>query len=311
VLEFKLVSPDGLAISLDSEFIINTPGQADAAAELEALDPEAAKGDETTKDLAEKAKQDCELKAFYRAAERIKGRWPNMPFLLLGDGIYANAKVMRLCRDYGWRFCLSLKDNLPTLKREAEAKLAKAKPEFHRTPEGASQELRCAEWLKHRDISVHVLRCVETKTGADGVAKTTTFLWVSNLLPSAEGLAAMANKAGRQRWKIENQGFNTQKNHGYFIERGFGVTKHAWENYYLLAQIVHIILQMVIKTDALHKLPSRKEAKKPGKPKPLLVVFKSLKNFAKRLGEAFRYCPPTWTDAAELGTLQLRYLGKL
>ena len=24
-------------------------------------------------------------------------------------------------------------------------------------------------------------------------------------------------KAGRKRWKIENEGFNTQKNHGYEI----------------------------------------------------------------------------------------------
>lgn len=311
VLEFKLVSPDGFAISLDSEFIVNTDGQAEAAAQLEALDPEAAEGDETFKDLAEKAKQDSEVKAFYRGAARVKEQWPKMPFLLLGDGIYANAKVMRLCRMYGWRFCLSLKDNLPTLKREAEAALAEAAPKSHRTAEGAFQELRCAEWLKHRDVTVHVLCCVETVAGADGVATSTTFLWVTNLLPSAEGLDKLANKAGRQRWKIENQGFNVQKNHGYNIEHGFGVTGHAWENYYLLAQIVHIIAQMVTMTDALHKLPSRREAKRPGKPPTLLAVFKSLRNFAKRLCEAFRYCPPTWTDVATLGKLQLRYLGKL
>lgn len=141
-------------------------------------------------------------------------------------------------------------------------------------------------------------------TDKDGVEQTTTFMWVSDLLPSQEGHAKMANQLGRQRWKIENQGFNTRKNHGYNIEHGFGATGHAGENYYLIARITHIIAQMVTMTDALHKLPSRRGDKNA----PLLKIFKSLKDFAKRLGEAFRYRPPTWTRVAELGNIQLRYL---
>jgi|GEM_PF-3204455 len=157
-------------------------------------------------------------------------------------------------------------------------------------------------WRPYRGVAVHVLSCVETATGADGVAATTTFMWVSDMPPSREGLAKMANKAGRQRWKIENQGFNTQKNHGYNIEHGFGVTGHTWKSYYLIAQMVHIIGQMTVKAEASHKLPSRRADKKPGSPPPLLAVFGSLKNVAKRLGETFRYCPPTWRD------FQLRFV---
>ena len=52
VLEAKLVTPDGFAISLDSEFIENT-------------DPKA-------------TKQDCELKAFVRMAERLKKGYPQL-----------------------------------------------------------------------------------------------------------------------------------------------------------------------------------------------------------------------------------------
>ena len=121
-------------------------------------------------------------------------------------------------------------------------------------------------------------------------------------------MARLANKAGRQRWKIENQGFNTQKNNGYNIEHGYGVKGHAWENYYLIAQIAHVIAQMAAWTDAIHKLPSRRIAKRPGSPQPLLELFGSMKNFVKRLAEAFRYCPPTWRDIVELGYFQLRRL---
>jgi len=72
--------------------------------------------------------------------------------------------------------------------------------------------------------------------------------------------------------------------------------------------MAHILGQLAIKTDALYKLPSWRADKKPGRPPPLLAVLGSLKNFAKRLVEAFRYCPPTWKDFKELGNFQLRYV---
>ncbi len=309
VLEFKLVSPDGFAISLDSEFIINKESEACLDGDDAVADgAEANRDDEVFKDKAEKVKQDCETKAFHRAAKRIKEEWPHMRFLLLGDAIFANAKIMALCRRYSWHYCLSLKDNLPKFKAEAEASLAKAKPTLHVPESGVTQKLRCVEDLSHRGILNHVLSCEETVTVKDGTTGTTRFLWVTDLRPTHEGLAKLANKAGRQRWKIENQGFNTQKNNGYNIEHGYGVKGHAWENYYLIAQIVHIIAQMATRTDAIHKLPSRRMAKRAGSPRPLLELFGSMKNFVKRLAEAFRYCPPTWRDIVELGDFQLRHL---
>ena len=101
-----------------------------------------------------------------------------------------------------------------------------------------------------------------------------------------------------------------QKNHGSNIQHGYGVTGHAWRNYYLLAQIAQILLQLALFTDALHKLPSRRRRKARGRPDPLLKVFASLKNFLKRLAEAFRYCRPTWHTLREIGAenCQLRFL---
>ena len=43
------------------------------------------------------------------------------------------------------------------------------------------------------------------------------------------------------RWKIENEGTNTQKHGGYRIEHGYGVKGHAWKNYYLLTQIAQLL----------------------------------------------------------------------
>lgn len=52
-------------------------------------------------------------------------------------------------------------------------------------------------------------------------------------------------KTGRERWKIENKGFNEQKNHGYFIQHVFSENYNAMKNHYLLAQIAHIIRQLM------------------------------------------------------------------
>lgn len=53
--------------------------------------------------------------------------------------------------------------------------------------------------------------------------------------------------SGRARWKIENEGFNTQKNHGYEIGHVFCEDYNAMKNHYLLAQIAHIIRQLMEK----------------------------------------------------------------
>ena len=52
-------------------------------------------------------------------------------------------------------------------------------------------------------------------------------------------------ETGRERWKIENKGFNEQKKHGYFIEHVFSMNYNAMKNHYLLAQIAHTIRQLM------------------------------------------------------------------
>jgi hypothetical protein len=70
VLEAKIVTENGYAFSLMTEFIENT-------------DPQA-------------TKQDCELKAFYRLEERLKKRFPHAPFCLLLDGLFAGGPTLSI-----------------------------------------------------------------------------------------------------------------------------------------------------------------------------------------------------------------------
>jgi hypothetical protein len=58
-------------------------------------------------------------------------------------------------------------------------------------------------------------------------------------------VAALANRGGRLRRTIENQGFNIQKNGGFALEHAYGTGPWALRNFYLLMQLAHLVLQRV------------------------------------------------------------------
>ena len=55
-------------------------------------------------------KQDCELKAFKRLAIKIKQEFPELPLMILLDGLYASGPIFELCSEYGWDCMIVLKD---------------------------------------------------------------------------------------------------------------------------------------------------------------------------------------------------------
>lgn len=91
VLEAKLVVGE-IVISIDSEFVENE--------------------DENVK------KQDCEMKAFYRMAKRIKKEYPKLPIIISGDALYACEPIMNKCKENKWEYILRFKkDRLKALRR--------------------------------------------------------------------------------------------------------------------------------------------------------------------------------------------------
>jgi hypothetical protein len=63
-------------------------------------------------------------------------------------------------------------------------------------------------------------------------------------LPIDANTCAGVSDSGHLRQKIENEGFNTQKNHGYNLEHKFSrVSFSAMQTYYQCQQIAHIINQ--------------------------------------------------------------------
>jgi hypothetical protein len=229
VLEAKLVTATGFVFSLMTEFIEN-PRQ-------------------------HPTKQDCELKAFYRLAQRLKRRFPRLPICLLLDGLFAGGPTFSICDKYLWKYLIVLQeDDLPFVNEEF-ALLSQLPPETHLVfHTGVQLEIRQdLRWVnqiayvdsKQNEHSLSVIECLETKPHAHKQLKTTRFKWITNFNVTASKVVCLANQGGRLRWKIENEGFNVQKNGGYALEHVFSQDATAGKIFYLLLQMAHLLSQLI------------------------------------------------------------------
>jgi len=264
VLEAKIVTPTGLVFSLMSEFIENPD-------------------DDPTR-TEQQRKQDCETKAFYRLAQRLYARFPRLPLLLVMDGLYATGPVFGICAQYRWKFMITLTDEqLSSVNEEFEALAAGAPQDRLRWTTGSegaiTQQFRWVNDIAYVDSdgrphTVSVVECLDTRPEDDGGTKTTKFKWVTNVVVSTTNVVALANEGGRLRWKIENEGFNVQKNGGYNLEHAYTTNQHGAKIYYLLMQIAHLLMQLMEKGSLMAARFPR--------------GFGSARNLAQRLLEALR-----------------------
>jgi hypothetical protein len=262
VLEAKLVTRQGLALSMASQFIENGGLEYD--------------------------KQDCELKAFYRLAPQLKRQFPRLPICLLLDSLYANETLLDICLESFWSFYVGFKQgSIPNLYRQMLETMAKH-PEQVTSGEDDTEQYTC-RWacnLTYKRHKLHAVMC-EVKAKKDG--KETRFVFLTDHRPNEERVHKMVNMGGRQRGKIENQGFNVQKNCGYELEKAYGFRNQALKNYYLLVQIAHCLHQLMMHTDVNAKLLQEGDRRNFPDVKTGLQAFKSLKALAKAIGEYLRH----------------------
>jgi hypothetical protein len=266
-LEAKLLTSTGLALSLASEFIENPPGR-------------------TPADYQEQ-KQDCELKAFDRLAATLKTSFPQLRLCLSFDSLYGCGRVFALCRKYRWHFVVTFKEGrTPELWQEFQA-LLKLSPQQKLTTTLPNKTRRLYRWVeqlpyldsKKRSWTLGAILCQETSP----TGEKTTFAWLTNLAVNRDSVIAIADQVGRLRTKIENEGFNVQKNSGLNLEHVFSQNWDHAKAYYYLLQLGHLLMQL-LHHNSLH----RALAKHYGH-NSVLALWGALKKIPQRLLEALRY----------------------
>lgn len=223
-LEAKLATANGMAISLCTEFIENEDPDAEV--------------------------QDCELKAFYRLAEKLKRAFPQLAICLLLDGLYLCEPVLRICQENRWAYFITFKEgSMPERWREYRALLELSPENRLQAAEagGVAQEFAWVEDLDVGDEKMNVLECVETSPEGN----VTRFVWATSFRLNEWNVAHLANRGARMRWKIENEGFNEQKNAGYNLEHAYSKNVDNAQNYYTLLQIGQLLEQLIQKGSLL------------------------------------------------------------
>ena len=76
--------------------------------------------------------------------------------------------------------------------------------------------------------------------------KDTEFVYITDLSITNKNIENTIN-VGRNRWKIENEGFNIQKNRTFDIGHLYSKNQTAIKVHYLMIQIAHILRQMLEK----------------------------------------------------------------
>jgi hypothetical protein len=274
VLEAKLVHSCGLALSIGTEFIEN-PVECP-----QAVDP-------ATLTDYQQVKQDCELKAFSRLAARLKQHFPQLPLLISGDSLYACGPVITCCELNHWSYVLTFKPGrTPALWADFQGLLPLCPDQRLNCvlPDDTRQAFRWINNLPYqdsegRDHRVHALLCEERTPGQP----PQTFAWITDQPLSPHNVRAVATQAGRVRSKIENQGFNTQKNSGLNLEHAYSTDPDVMKAFYYLLQIAHLFLQMFEMGSLLRHLAKQYHCAGP------IQLVGSLKNLARWLLDALRY----------------------
>jgi len=275
VLEAKLLGPGGTVLSIATEFIDNRDAKDT---------PEGAS--------SERLKQDCELKALPRLLAKLRTVFPQLRICLGGDSAFACGAGFQVAKDYKCDYLYTFKPGrTPALWQNFQG-LLRLCPDQRvavKTPQEVQQVYRWVNDLPYTDSDgrkwkFNAIHCKETKkNGEEG-----EWAWLTPLAVSQATVQEVATKRGRERWREENEGFNTQKNSGLNLEHAY--SHKRWAAYYFLLQIAHLLLQLVEKGSLLRQL-----AEQQGK-RTALDLFGSLKNMAQRLLESLRYLP--WPEEA-------------
>ncbi len=225
-------------------------------------------------------KNDCELNASKRLLKKVRTRHLGEKFIRVEDALYANGPHVREIQTDGDKFIIRVKpgsgagsvieqyetllemtdkDRVISQKQAAKAdKLFKrhgiekpiaAKPHVHKIEVSEDKIIKEYHYVNglylnetHKDLKVNFVHYEERSVKTGKIVKK--FQWITDIKVTEENVDKIV-RAGRGRWKIENETFNTLKNQGYHFKHNFGHgDKNLCTNFALLMFLAFLIDQI-------------------------------------------------------------------
>jgi hypothetical protein len=190
----------------------------------------------------ERKKQDCELNAAYRLLPKIREIFPKLPIVVTCDALMCCEPFFKMCESLGFKYIIRYKsDRIPQIEKEFESadRDGGCGGFIFESPDKWRYAYKFANGIKYKEISTNF---IEMRAFQPDGSMSVSYKFVTNLQINA-GNAIETVEDGRRRWKVENEGFNVQKNHGYELEHKFSHDYNAIKCHYYLIQIGRALSQ--------------------------------------------------------------------
>ncbi len=175
------------------------------------------------------SKNDCERNAAKRFYTRFRNEHPHLKVIVVEDALASNAPHIRDLQKLNLRYILGAKPGDHTalfaelakaVKEERATQMSFIDPENRQTGHFFKFVNQVPLNKSNPDLVVNVLEYSQI----DKNEKITTFSWVTDIEITQENVYSLM-RAGRARWKIENETFNTLKNQDYNLGHNYGLGK--------------------------------------------------------------------------------------
>lgn len=170
-------------------------------------------------------KNDCERNASKRLIKSVAAQYPKRRFVVLEDALAANGPHVQTLLENAMDYIIVAKPGgnaalFATLQERLQQGLTSEWEEEDQQKK-ITRGYRICKAVPlnstYPDLLVNTLEYWEI----DSKGKERVWCWITNLEPTREN-AEEFMRAGRSRWKIENETFNTLKNQGYHFEHNYG-----------------------------------------------------------------------------------------
>jgi len=188
-------------------------------------------------------KNDCERNAAKRYLDDFRREHPHLKTIVIEDGLSSNAPHIRELQRHNLRYILGVKqDDHEYLFQLVDEAVGEGRvTEFQLADPHKPGLYHCFRYLnnvplnKSSEDSLRINFLEYWETDDEGTVKK-RFSWVTDL-PITREDAYKIMRAGRSRWRIENETFNTLKNQGYNLEHNYGLGKQ-----HLSAVFAHLMM---------------------------------------------------------------------
>jgi hypothetical protein len=202
-------------------------------------------------------KNDCERSAARRFLAGFRSEHPHLRVIVVEDGLSSNGPHIEDLVADKMHFILGAKEgDHAALFEEFQRRLEDGEAEFCEIRDLSRRNVRHLFTFvqdiplnaSHPEIRVNMLDYKEvTRDPETGEEKVRCFTWVTDLVLTRERVYRVM-RAGRARWKVENETFNTLKNQGYHFEHNFG---HGYKH---LSVVFALLMMLAFLVDQANQL---------------------------------------------------------